>query len=62
MGMRVVAEGVEKREQAEALRQFGCDEYQGFYFSRPVPLAKLLNLLANQQTWMQVMPASLKVS
>ncbi len=60
MGMRVVAEGVEKREQAEALRQFGCDEYQGFYFSRPVPLPRLLDLLGNQQTWMQAMPASLK--
>jgi len=62
MGMRVVAEGVEKREQAEALRQFGCDEYQGFYFSRPVPLAKLLDLLSNQKVWMQAMPASLKAS
>jgi EAL domain-containing protein (putative c-di-GMP-specific phosphodiesterase class I) len=60
MGMRVVAEGVEKREQAEALRQFGCDEYQGYYFSRPVPLPKLLELLGSQENWMQVMPASLK--
>ena len=60
MGMRVVAEGVERREQAEALRQFGCDEYQGFYFSRPVPLPKLVDLLANQKNWMQAMPASLK--
>ncbi|WP_165973727.1 EAL domain-containing protein [Paucimonas lemoignei] len=60
MGMRVVAEGVEKREQAEALRQFGCDEYQGFYFSRPVPLAKLLELLSNQKNWLEVMPSSLK--
>lgn len=62
MGMRVVAEGVEKQSQAEALRQFGCDEYQGYFFSRPVPLAKLLDLLGNQQTWMQAMPASLKAS
>ncbi len=62
MGMRVVAEGVERKEQAEALRQFGCDEYQGFYFSRPVPLNRLLELLGNQQTWLQAMPTSLKAS
>jgi diguanylate cyclase (GGDEF)-like protein/PAS domain S-box-containing protein len=48
MGLRVVAEGVEKSEQADALRQFGCDEYQGYYFSRPVPLATILEMLRKQ--------------
>ncbi|MET0981262.1 MAG: EAL domain-containing protein [Telluria sp.] len=37
LGMRVVAEGVENRRQMQLLRALGCDEGQGYYFSRPVP-------------------------
>jgi EAL domain-containing protein (putative c-di-GMP-specific phosphodiesterase class I) len=36
LGMRVVAEGVESREQAAFLREQGCHEIQGFYFSPPL--------------------------
>jgi EAL domain-containing protein (putative c-di-GMP-specific phosphodiesterase class I) len=36
LGIRVVAEGVETREQLDILRMLGCDEYQGFLFSPPV--------------------------
>jgi EAL domain-containing protein (putative c-di-GMP-specific phosphodiesterase class I) len=35
--MRVVAEGVETGQQMRRLHMLGCDEGQGFYFSRPVP-------------------------
>lgn len=34
----IVAEGVESLEQFEILKRFGCHYFQGFYFSRPLPL------------------------
>ena len=36
MGLKVVAEGVETREQLEFLRHYKCDEIQGYLFSKPV--------------------------
>jgi diguanylate cyclase (GGDEF)-like protein/PAS domain S-box-containing protein len=35
LGIRVVAEGVETREQLEFIRSNHCDEYQGYFYSRP---------------------------
>ena len=37
LGLEVVAEGVEEREQHEILRRLGCDLIQGFHFARPMP-------------------------
>ncbi|MFM2052301.1 MAG: hypothetical protein RL456_338 [Pseudomonadota bacterium] len=37
LGKHTVAEGIETPEQAETLRALGCDELQGFLFSKPVP-------------------------
>jgi EAL domain-containing protein (putative c-di-GMP-specific phosphodiesterase class I) len=36
LGMTVVAEGVETKEQLKLLQDFDCDMIQGYYFSRPV--------------------------
>jgi diguanylate cyclase (GGDEF)-like protein len=45
-GMSTTAEGVETEEQFEWLRNEGCDEVQGWLFSRPVPAAEVPLLLA----------------
>ena len=36
LDMKVVAEGVETREQLELVRELGCDDFQGYLVSRPV--------------------------
>ena len=36
LGMNIVAEGVETLAELDALRQSGCDEVQGYYFSKPL--------------------------
>ncbi len=43
--MRVVAEGVETREQLAILQEHGCPQGQGYYFSRPVPAVEFRQLL-----------------
>ncbi len=43
--VKVIAEGVETSEQLEFLRKYGCDEIQGYLFSRPVPPEDFVELL-----------------
>ncbi|HTD04362.1 EAL domain-containing response regulator [Undibacterium sp.] len=43
LGMKIVAEGVETKEQLEFLHLNGCDIAQGYYFSRPVPAPILVD-------------------
>jgi EAL domain-containing protein (putative c-di-GMP-specific phosphodiesterase class I) len=45
LGHRVIAEGVETREQLEFLRSLGCQEIQGHYFSPPVPASRFEAML-----------------
>jgi len=43
----IVAEGVEQLEQFELLKDFGCDYFQGYYFSRPVVVASFEEFVIN---------------
>jgi len=49
LGFKVLAEGVETAEQLAFLQEKGCDMYQGFIKSRPIPAEEFAELLRNQQ-------------
>jgi C_GCAxxG_C_C family probable redox protein len=49
MGIGLVAEGVETKEQVELLKKIGCGDVQGFYFSKPMPKEKFFNMLKNER-------------
>jgi diguanylate cyclase (GGDEF)-like protein len=49
LGLDVTAEGVETMAQLEFLKYHGCDLFQGYLFSRPIPHAEFSSLLAKAQ-------------
>jgi diguanylate cyclase (GGDEF)-like protein len=48
LGLKVTAEGVETLTQLKTLQAFGCNEYQGFFFSRGIPAQEFMQLLRQQ--------------
>jgi EAL domain-containing protein (putative c-di-GMP-specific phosphodiesterase class I) len=50
LGMQVVAEGVESREQLTCLQQLACPQGQGFYFSEPLTAAGFTHLCRHKVT------------
>jgi diguanylate cyclase (GGDEF)-like protein/PAS domain S-box-containing protein len=51
LGVRVVAEGVERVTQMESLRVLGCEYAQGFYFAQPLFPADAVRLLEQDPRW-----------
>lgn len=50
LGLKTIAEGVEKREQASYMLKIGCDEAQGYLYAKPMPYSELVPFLeANQK-------------
>ena len=45
LGLCVTAEGVEREEQVDFLKQMKCDSIQGYYYSRPLPKEEFEKLL-----------------
>ncbi len=54
LGLEVTAEGVETGIQLQTLQEFGCDRFQGFYFSKAVPAAEFMALIKNQSPGVSV--------
>ncbi len=48
LGRKIVAEGVETQEQLSILREYECDQIQGYFLSPPLPAAKLTGFLREQ--------------
>lgn len=48
LGLSVVAEGVETEAQLQFLKNVYCDEFQGYYFSKPLPEAEFVALLQDK--------------
>lgn len=50
IGLKVLAEGVETHAQLDFLKNFDCDEYQGYFFSRPVSASEIELTMKQQQS------------
>lgn len=57
LGIHVIAEGVENREQLDFLHLKGCDSAQGYLFSRPLPANELIPWLRQYRGNLELQPA-----
>lgn len=46
LGLKTIAEGVEKKEQAAYMLKLGCDEAQGYMYAKPMPFDELITFLS----------------
>lgn len=49
LGYKVIAEGIETKEQEEILSSYGCDRGQGYYFSRPISKSEIVTFYHQRQ-------------
>jgi diguanylate cyclase (GGDEF)-like protein len=52
-GLRVIAEGVEDGQTAKLLKEMGCDQVQGYYYAKPMPVGELYEWMTvdNKVAW-----------
>jgi diguanylate cyclase len=60
--LQVIAEGVETPDQLEFLNSLGCDQYQGFHFSAPVPSNAFVAMMREHQAEAYVPPRTAAAS
>lgn len=58
LNLQVVAEGIESIHQFHQLRILGCEFGQGYLFSKPLPVADIQRLLADNTRWQNILPAN----
>ncbi|MPQ75950.1 EAL domain-containing protein [Hydrogenovibrio sp. JE_KL2] len=49
LGLKTIAEGVETQEQLSFLEEKGCDEIQGYYFSKPIPSKEFAQFISERK-------------
>ena len=47
--MKIIAEGIETQQEAKTIRDLGCEECQGYWFAKPMPLEDAMKFVANWQ-------------
>ncbi|MBD5526308.1 MAG: EAL domain-containing protein [Lachnospiraceae bacterium] len=50
LGLGLLAEGVETKEQVDLLQSIGCDQVQGYYYAKPMPQEEFFELLKKQNS------------
>ncbi|WP_026671728.1 putative bifunctional diguanylate cyclase/phosphodiesterase [Alkalihalobacterium bogoriense] len=50
LNLKVIAEGVEKPQQIEFLKDIGCEEFQGYYLSPPLPIDEFDSFISNRNS------------
>jgi diguanylate cyclase (GGDEF)-like protein len=53
IGLGVVAEGVETLDNVNALKALECDEFQGYYFERPLPVESFVQFMKDEHKWIE---------